>query len=90
MKNLIPDLEEIIRDLGLYEEFRLFKIRRDFEKILPPPLSDHVYPSFLKNGLNFTYVYQTEKSTSISKTIWKTLRKERTKILCSDNSISSG
>lgn len=47
MKPLNTDLEEIIKNLGLYEKMRLYLIQRDFEKVFPPPLSEHIYPSSL-------------------------------------------
>jgi hypothetical protein len=50
MKNLSSDLEDIIKGFGLYDFFRIYFIRRDFPKLLRPPLSDHLYPSYLQKG----------------------------------------
>jgi len=50
MESIAGELSDIIKDLGLYEGFRLESLRRDFEAVFPPPLSEHLYPSALKRG----------------------------------------
>lgn len=50
MKTLSSDFEEIIKRLGLFEKMKLELLRKEFDKLIPPPLSDHIIPSYLKNG----------------------------------------
>ncbi len=50
MRGLSSDLEGIVRDLGLYEEFSLEIIRREIDTLLPPPLGEHLYPWSLRSG----------------------------------------
>ncbi|NOY39182.1 MAG: DUF721 domain-containing protein [Nitrospirae bacterium] len=50
MKSITTELSDIIKDLGLYEEFRLEFLRKDFRTLFPPPMGEHLYPSTLKRG----------------------------------------
>jgi hypothetical protein len=50
MKRAVEDIEEILKQLGLLEEYRLEILRKKIKTLLKDPLCRHVYPSSLKNG----------------------------------------
>lgn len=50
MTHISNDLKIIIKNLGLYENFRLELIKNDFKTIFPSPLCEHISPSFLKKS----------------------------------------
>ncbi len=51
MKTLRSDLEDLLKELGLTEELRLYRLRREFKCLFKEPLLSHVYPAALKKGV---------------------------------------
>ncbi len=51
MKSLRSDLEDLLNELGLTEELRLYRLRRDLKSLFKAPLSEHIYPAVLKKGV---------------------------------------
>ncbi|MBF0345711.1 MAG: DUF721 domain-containing protein [Nitrospirae bacterium] len=48
--------ESIVKDLGMGEALHLQKIKDNWRRLFPPPLSLHTQPDFLKNNLLFINV----------------------------------
>ncbi len=50
MKRAVEDIEEILKQLGLLEEYRLELLRRKIKTLLKDPIYRHLYLSSLKDG----------------------------------------
>ncbi|RMG73652.1 MAG: DUF721 domain-containing protein, partial [Nitrospirae bacterium] len=50
MKSLQSDLEAIFKELGLAEELKLIRLRKDLNRLFSQPLASHIYPAKLKKG----------------------------------------
>ncbi len=56
MEGVSRSIERIIRDLGLAEQMQLAAVRRQFNELFSPPLSDHIWPASLTRGELLIYV----------------------------------
>lgn len=60
MKSLQSDLEAIFKELGLAEELKLIRLRKDLNRLFSQPLASHIYPAKLKKGELTLIVDSTE------------------------------